>query len=95
VPNGATGNAAWSKDGDVTWQASTIFPSGYRSGAAWVPGRGDIAIALGPSGSDITRDSGKTWVNLDNGSYDSIECPTSDVCWASGEKGRIARLTFD
>ncbi|KPI45958.1 uncharacterized protein AB675_337 [Cyphellophora attinorum] len=95
VPNGTMGNAAWSKDGGVTWQASTVFPSGYRSGAAWRPGRCDIAIAVGPSGSDITRDGGKTWMNFDNGSYDTIECPTNDVCWASGEKGRIARLTFD
>lgn len=96
VPNGSMGNAAWSKDGGVIWQASTVFPSGYRSGVAWIPGRYDIAIAVGPSGSDITRDGGKTWTNFDNGSYDSIECPTNgDVCWASGEKGRIARLTFD
>lgn len=94
LPNKTSGNAAWSGDGGVTWTPATVFPAGYRSGVAWVPGRCNVAIAVGPSGSDITRDGGRTWTTFDTGSFDSVECPSKEVCWASGERGRIARLVF-
>jgi photosystem II stability/assembly factor-like uncharacterized protein len=91
LPNATGGNAAWSSDGGETWTASESFPAGYRSGVAWIPGR-NAAVAVGPSGSDISFDGGRHWRSFSNESFDSVECPTPKVCWASGEKGRVARL---
>ncbi|KAF2711393.1 Oligoxyloglucan reducing end-specific cellobiohydrolase [Pleomassaria siparia CBS 279.74] len=90
--NGNVNNAAWSRDGGVTWETAETFPGGYRSGAAWVPGRSTTAIAVGTSGSDFTVDGGKSWHGIDNGTFDAVECVNEDVCWASGAKGRVARL---
>ncbi|OTB10946.1 hypothetical protein K445DRAFT_322585 [Daldinia sp. EC12] len=94
APTGAINNAAWSKDGGVTWVSSTSFPSGYRSGSSWVPGRCGAALAVGPTGSDYTLDGGRNWHGFDNGSLDSVECVKGGTCWAAGERGVVARLTF-
>ncbi|KAK7959020.1 uncharacterized protein PG986_003874 [Apiospora aurea] len=98
-PTRSTGTAGWSDDGGVTWSPSSEFPRGYRSGAAWVsglcPSKGVVAaVAVGPTGSDFTLDGGKTWHGFDDGSFDAVECIGGRVCWASGEKGRVARLVF-
>ncbi|KAK8063068.1 oxidoreductase [Apiospora hydei] len=90
----SSGTAGWSDDGGVTWSPSTEFPGGYRSGAAWVSGLCAAAVAVGPTGSDFTLDGGKTWHRFNNGSFDAVECVGGGVCWASGEKGRVARLVF-
>jgi photosystem II stability/assembly factor-like uncharacterized protein len=94
-PTGAINNAAWSDDGGVSWKAALRFPNGYRSGSSWVPGLHNLALAVGPTGSDFSVDSGKTWHTFDNGSFDSVECVGGHACWASGSKGRVARLSFD
>ncbi|GJC96356.1 Oxidoreductase [Colletotrichum higginsianum IMI 349063] len=90
--NDSAHTAAWSEDGGETWTASEVFPGGYRSGAAWAPGLCGVAVAVGPSGSDITLDSGRTWRTFDTGSFDSVECLPGRVCWASGSRGRVAKL---
>jgi photosystem II stability/assembly factor-like uncharacterized protein len=92
TPTGNMDISSWSNDGGETWHASKSFPAGYRSGAAWVPGRGKTAIAVGTSGSDITVDGGKSWRNFDNGTFDAVECVGKNVCWASGSKGRVGKL---
>jgi hypothetical protein len=69
-----------------------VSPSGYRSGSAWLPGQRDVAVAVGPSGSDVTVDAGRTWSSFDLGSFDSVECANDGSCWASGEQGRAGTL---
>ena len=91
-PDGDLGNASWSSDGGLHWYPSSVFPSGYRSGSAWLPGYRDVALAVGPSGSDVTSDAGRTWSSFDKGSFDSVECANDGACWASGEQGRVATL---
>lgn len=93
----STGNvnvSSWSEDGGVTWKPSQSFPAGYRSGASWVPGRGNTAVAVGTSGSDITLDGGRNWRTFDNGTFDAVECISKHTCWASGSKGRVAKLSI-
>lgn len=89
--------AATSTDGGATWAAAGRL-GGYRSGASWVtqaragvPGA-DHVLAVGPSGTDVSRNGGRTWVAVDAGSLDSVECTADGSCWASGEKGRVALL---
>lgn len=93
-PNITEKISAWSHDGGITWIASNKYPGGYRSGSSWVPSLCGVAIAVGPTGSDFTLDGGKSWNGFDNGSFDSVECVDSRVCWASGESGRVARLAL-
>jgi photosystem II stability/assembly factor-like uncharacterized protein len=84
--------SSWSDDGGAMWRASEDFPAGYRSGVSWVPHRKATAVAVGTSGSDLTLDGGRTWQNFDNGTFDAVECIRKHVCWASGSKGRVAKL---
>ncbi|KXH40749.1 oxidoreductase [Colletotrichum simmondsii] len=94
VVNGSLHTSAWSEDGGETWTASEVFPGGYRSGSSWAPGLCGVAVAVGPSGSDITLDAGKTWVTFDRGSFDAVECVHGRVCWASGSAGRVGKLSL-
>ncbi|WP_234324151.1 WD40/YVTN/BNR-like repeat-containing protein [Streptomyces rimosus] len=84
--------AAVSADGGATWQASVRPPKRYRSGVAWFPRSTRAALAVGPTGSDVTFDGGRSWYAIDDGSYDTVDCAPDSGCWAAGEDGRIARL---
>ena len=75
-----------------TWTVARKVPGEYRSGAAWT-GRGPTALAVGPTGSDISYDAGRTWKRFDTGSFDAVACAPDGACWASGVTGRVARLT--
>ncbi|GAA2589327.1 WD40/YVTN/BNR-like repeat-containing protein [Streptomyces tubercidicus] len=84
--------AAVSDDAGTTWTPAAEPPTAYRSGAAWFPHSRRLALAVGPTGSDLTFDGGRTWHTFDNGSYDTVDCAPDLGCWAAGEQGRIARL---
>jgi photosystem II stability/assembly factor-like uncharacterized protein len=92
----AEGNAALTLDGGRTWQAvgAAGRPSGYRSCVAHVPGtNGRKIIAVGPSGSDYSTDSGRTWQQLDAEGFHALSiAPRGDAAWAVGENGRVAHL---
>ncbi|MFC7386016.1 beta propeller repeat protein [Sphaerisporangium rhizosphaerae] len=86
--------AAMTGDGGATWREASAPPQGYRSGVAWLPHLPWAAIAVGPTGSDVTFSAGDRWQNFDGGSYDTVACAPDLACWASGEQGRVARLTL-
>jgi photosystem II stability/assembly factor-like uncharacterized protein len=93
APTAAVSNAAYTTDGGRTWSAGSGL-GGYRSGSSWL-GRGHGGVlAVGPTGSDVSRDGGRSWTAFDTGSFDAVEC-TPTGCWASGEQGRLARLVSD
>jgi photosystem II stability/assembly factor-like uncharacterized protein len=82
-------NFARTSDGGKTWQL-VAGPSEYRSGVTWVDGH--TAIAVGPSGSDVSTDGGTTWQRFDNRSLDTVDCASPVACWAAGANGRVAYL---
>ncbi|MFJ6014777.1 WD40/YVTN/BNR-like repeat-containing protein [Streptomyces sp. NPDC092952] len=82
--------AAVSGDGGRTWRQSATPPTAYRSGVAWLPHGGSGALAVGPTGTDLTTDGGRTWRTVDTGSYDTVDCTADGGCWAAGEQGRVA-----
>ncbi|WP_405393031.1 WD40/YVTN/BNR-like repeat-containing protein [Streptomyces sp. NBC_01102] len=84
--------AAVTGDAGGSWHRSTTPPPAYRSGVAWLPHSRSAALAVGPTGTDLTRDGGRTWSTVDTGSYDTVDCTADGGCWAAGEKGRVARL---
>ncbi|WP_069169805.1 WD40/YVTN/BNR-like repeat-containing protein [Streptomyces griseus] len=84
--------AAVTGDAGRSWRRASAPPPAYRSGVAWLPHSRSSAVAVGPSGTDLTRDGGRTWSTVDTGSYDTADCAPGGGCWASGEKGRVARM---
>ncbi|MEU6841882.1 oxidoreductase [Streptomyces sp. NPDC046716] len=84
--------AAVTGDAGRTWTPSTAGPPAYRSGVAWLPRGRAGALAVGPTGTDLTTDGGRTWRTVDSGSYDTVDCTRDGGCWAAGEQGRAARL---
>ena len=93
LPDAANDAASVTRDGGRTWTLvpEDQAPGGYRSGSAFVPRTARTVIAVGPSGSDVSRDGGWSWEEFDTGSFDSVECARG-ACWASGEQGRVAKL---
>ncbi|MEU3368997.1 WD40/YVTN/BNR-like repeat-containing protein [Streptomyces sp. NPDC006711] len=85
--------AAVTGDGGRHWDPAATPVAGYRSGVAWLPHTRASALAVGPTGTDVTRDGGRTWTTVDTGSYDTVDCAHDGGCWAAGEQGRVARLT--
>jgi photosystem II stability/assembly factor-like uncharacterized protein len=90
LPTGSPNAHAITSDGGGTWRLVTAAPNEYRSGAAFITGR--EAVAVGPSGSDLSRDGGASWQKFDGGSFDTVDCAYRGACWASGEHGRAAHL---
>jgi photosystem II stability/assembly factor-like uncharacterized protein len=87
-------NLAVTDDGGITWTLadSTSSPGGYRSAVAFVPKTsGNMLVAVGLTGTDISRDGGKSWTLLDSAAYNSVAFGMDGSGWAVGPKGRIAR----
>jgi photosystem II stability/assembly factor-like uncharacterized protein len=88
-PDDVGATAAVTSDGGKTWVALDKKLS-FRSAVAWAK---DRWVAVGTSGSHVSRDAGDTWTPLDREKYNSVGCtPTGEGC-AVGPKGRIAVFT--
>ncbi|MFO0952887.1 MAG: hypothetical protein U0835_17405 [Isosphaeraceae bacterium] len=89
---------ARSDDGGRTWKPVESGPAGYRSCLRLVdtdPGR-PIWLAAGPTGTDISRDDGKTWNALGTTGYHAMSsAPGGPRVWAVGDEGRIGCLTLE
>ncbi|MER5435509.1 oxidoreductase [Streptomyces sp. NPDC002588] len=85
-------SAATTGDAGRAWRPAAAPPPAYRSGVTWLPHSRTAALAVGPTGTDLTTDAGRTWRTLDTGSYDTVDCAPDRGCWAAGEQGRVARL---
>ena len=88
----AAATGAITSDGGVTW---TPMPGlrGFRSAVVALPNAERTWLAAGPTGSEISRDDGRTWSAIDGPGFHTIACaPSGHVCWGAGEGGRIAQL---
>lgn len=85
-PNQNENSAAWTSDGGFTWTIAARPPTGFRSAVAWDQ-KLQAWIAVGPNGSDLSRDGGKTWRQFDRSDWNGLSLP-----WAVGPDGRIAIL---
>jgi photosystem II stability/assembly factor-like uncharacterized protein len=87
-------NVALTSDGGVTWTLvdSAASPAGYRSAVEFVPGSsGRELVAVGLTGTDVSRDGGLTWAQVDSVAYNSVRYATRTTGWAVGPMGRIAK----
>lgn len=87
-------NAATSLSGAQWHAVAGEPPRGYRSGVAFarLPGREPVGIAVGPGGSDLSRDGGARWVAFDSVGYHAVRASHDGIFFASGSGGRIARF---
>jgi photosystem II stability/assembly factor-like uncharacterized protein len=105
VANGAS--LIRTTDGGVTWKTVEALPGFHPDVAWWMDLRGDqrapisdaqkIVFAVGPNGTDVSRDRGRSFVErFDDGPFYSVDCVQgTTACWASGPGGRIAKLVVD
>ena len=89
APENGADASGFTEDGDV-WQPGGDL-SGYRSGVDWLRRGGATLIAVGPTGSDVSYDGGRTWTAFDTAAYDAVDCE-GRTCWASGPAGAVAKL---
>jgi photosystem II stability/assembly factor-like uncharacterized protein len=85
-------NLASTSDGGKTWAVATRLRS-FRSAVAFLPGsKGQGALAVGPGGTDLSRDGGATWAPLGEDGYHAFSFARGTaVGWAVGEQGRVAK----
>jgi photosystem II stability/assembly factor-like uncharacterized protein len=90
----AVDNVAITSDGGATWTlVRERALTGFRSVVAYKPGTPGTFIAVGPLGSDLSTDDGKTWTRLEGPGYDTFSFAKSGVVgWAAGSQGRIGQL---
>jgi len=88
--NGARASG-FTRDGGASWQPGGDL-SGYRSGVDWVTFSRATLIAVGPSGSDVSEDGGRSWRAFDATPFDAVDC-VPFTCWASGPNGAVAVLS--
>jgi photosystem II stability/assembly factor-like uncharacterized protein len=99
-PDDSKGTAAYSHDGGQHWQAVQVPPHGYRSAVAYDKEK-KTWITVGPNGTDISTDDGRTWTPLHPS---TAEHDTSDadrhwnalsLPYVVGPHGRVGKLRDD
>lgn len=65
---------------------------GLRYSVAWLPGTDGSAVAVGPTGTDVSRDGGQSWRAFSDTGFEEVMCATDGTCWASDEHGGVERL---
>ena len=90
-------NCAVTDDGGKTWRLVERHPPrGYRSCVAYVPGAATpTLVAVGPSGSDISTDDGRTWQSMGTTGYHSVSFAPDGAGWAVGADGRVAKFASE
>ena len=53
---------------------------------------GHALVAVGLTGTDLSRDRGGSWMRVDTTAYNSVAFATRSVGWAVGPKGRIGKF---
>lgn len=95
----AKGTAAVTGDGGRTWIAvGDRRPGGFREAVAFVPrAKRPIAVAVGPAGSDVSVDLGRTWTPLagPTGFHSISIARRGRTALAVGRNGLIAKLEID
>jgi photosystem II stability/assembly factor-like uncharacterized protein len=94
-PDNSRDNLILSQDKGKSWKSiNGQGPSGYRSGVAYFP-RTHWLIAVGPGGSDFSKNAGEDWERFSDEGFHSIFMDKAHTSvWASGSNGKIAKLRY-
>ncbi|HET9801879.1 MAG TPA: YCF48-related protein [Candidatus Acidoferrum sp.] len=82
--------AAYSLSKGEKWALAASQPGGFRSAVASVDGT--LFVAVGPNGTDISFDAGKTWKKSDDLNLNAVCVLDIFHVWAVGAKGTIAKF---
>ncbi len=88
-PAGVEDTLAFTSDGSKTWEIANGL-SGYRSGLAYIDKK--TIIAVGTTGSDVTRDGGRTWKKFGSEDLNAVAAKTKRAVWAVGPKGGVYKM---
>ncbi len=90
----AIDNLAVTSDGGRTWTlVKERGLSGFRSVVAYVPGTKMSVIAVGPQGSDWSKDVGRTWTPIEGTGFHAFSFSKSGRAgFGAGSKGSIGKL---
>jgi hypothetical protein len=85
--------SARTRDGD-TWRPGGDLEH-LGEDVAWVTGR--VLLATGESGPErgtsTSTDGGRTWEQVSDSGYHTLDCTRDGSCWAAGGGGRVARAS--
>ena len=72
----------------------TTLPGGFRSGVTFTQIDDDqtLVVTVGTNGGDYSLDDGQTWQSFSDEDLHAVKSTGSGTIWASGGKGRIAKL---
>ena len=88
----AGNNAATTTDGGATWTAVKGL-SGFRSVVAYAPGNASTIVAVGPAGTDVSNDRGRTWSPIAGPGFHAFSFARRGTAgFGAGEKGTAAML---
>lgn len=82
--------AAFTEDGGATWTVPTVGPRGQRAGSCALGG--GVFLATGQTGTDISRDGGRTWEPFSDEGFHCVDRAADGSLWFAGHRGRVARL---
>jgi photosystem II stability/assembly factor-like uncharacterized protein len=92
----ALDNVAMTDDGGQTWRLAPGV-GGFRSVITYLPAAsGPALLAVGPAGSDVSVDDGRTWTALQTparGLHTYSHARGTAVGWAAGARGRVAKFS--
>lgn len=90
-PAEISNNSAFTTDGGVSWTLGKGL-NGYRSGVTYIDKK--TLLAVGSTGSDLSTDGGKNWVNLDKENYNAVQARGKKAVWAVGANGLVAKYSI-
>ncbi len=93
-PDESARTAAFTLDGGLHWFAAEKAPHGFRSAVAFEEASRSW-IAVGPNGTDVSRDDGHTWVSLKPNTGESADADQNwnalSLPFVVGPNGRIGK----
>lgn len=86
-------NVLLTSDGGKTWTKPLKPVSGYRSGVVYVTSQ--VLMATGSSGTDVSKDGGRNWINISELSFNAIQkSKKGKLVLLAGNKGNVYRVLF-
>ena len=89
----ASENVLLTSDGGLHWRkGAPTNPSGLKEGVVILPG--NVLLAVGPSGTSLSRNLAQSWQKVDHLRLHGLSC-AQGRCWAVGDQGLIVRWRED
>lgn len=90
--NEGKNNVMLSSDGGVSWRILNAALD-FRSSVRFI---GKTIVVTGPSGSEISEDTGASWQKIQGSGFHTLDVDQkSKTVWAAGRGGRIGRLKLE